>query len=96
MYQDNHDKFAQLRAIASGQVASTSNQNARNWNFEKDGDVMGTFSGFNSFTHPSFGGTAHRDGAPCRNQRISFGFFKWLVTGRDSPATSRCGGFDSD
>jgi hypothetical protein len=52
MYQDNVDKFAKLRAIASGQ---TTTPDVRFWRFETDGDVMGTISGFNSFTHPVYG-----------------------------------------
>lgn len=56
MYQNNDDKFAKLRAIASGQTtASTTAPNVRNWSFERDGDVMGTISGFNNFTHPVYG-----------------------------------------
>jgi hypothetical protein len=54
MYQDN-DKFAKLRALASGQAPETTGQNVRNWSFERDGNIMGTITGFNSFTHPSFG-----------------------------------------
>ncbi len=55
MYQDNNDKFAKLRALASGQAPETTGQNVRNWNFERDGNIMGTITGFNRFTHPSFG-----------------------------------------
>ncbi len=54
MYEDN-DKFAKLRARATGQAPETTGQNVRNWSFEKDGDMMGAITGFNSFTHPSFG-----------------------------------------
>jgi hypothetical protein len=54
MYQNNADKFARLRAIESGQTTETA-QNVRFWNFEKDGNILGTIAGFNSFEHPQFG-----------------------------------------
>jgi hypothetical protein len=45
------DKFAKLRAIESGQApASSTASNVRLWNYEKDGNVMGTIIDFNSFT----------------------------------------------
>ncbi|WP_340124191.1 hypothetical protein [Methylobacter svalbardensis] len=55
MYEDNNDKFAKLRAIESGQVSVSTAPDVRNWSFEKDGNIMGTITGFDSFTHPSFG-----------------------------------------
>ena len=59
MYQNNSDKFARLRTIESGQTTTAqnvgNNNQARNWNYEKDGNVMGTITGFNSFEHPQFG-----------------------------------------
>ncbi|MFI3217720.1 MAG: hypothetical protein QX189_01185 [Methylococcales bacterium] len=60
MYQNNADKFARLRTIESGQTTATAqnvgnNNQARNWNYEKDGNVMGTITGFDSFEHPQFG-----------------------------------------
>ncbi|TAK61871.1 hypothetical protein [Methylobacter sp.] len=55
MYQDNNDKFAKLRAIASGQATASTAPDVRFWNFERDGNIMGTITGFNSFTHPVYG-----------------------------------------
>jgi hypothetical protein len=59
MYQNNTDKFARLRTLESGQTTTAqnvgNNNQARNWNYEKDGNVMGTITGFNSFEHPQFG-----------------------------------------
>jgi hypothetical protein len=50
------DKFAKLRAIESGQVTvSSTASNVRFWNFEKDGNIMGTIIEFNSFTHQLYG-----------------------------------------
>ena len=49
-----NDKFAKLRAIESGQAASTE-QNVRFWNFERDGNLMGTIVDFNGFMHPLYG-----------------------------------------
>ncbi len=54
MFEDN-DKFAKLRALASGQAPEITAPDVRFWNFEKDGDVMGTITGFNSFTLPVYG-----------------------------------------
>jgi hypothetical protein len=53
MYQKNIDKFANLKAIESGQT--TASVEARNWSYEKDGNVMGTIIGFDSFEHPHYG-----------------------------------------
>jgi hypothetical protein len=53
MYENNFDQFVRLRAIASGQT--TVSTEARFWNFEKDGNLMGTITGFNSFEHPKYG-----------------------------------------
>ena len=59
MYQNNSDKFARLRTIESGQTTTAqnlgNNNQARNWSYEKDGNVMGTITGFDSFEHPQFG-----------------------------------------
>lgn len=60
MNQNNFDKFARLRTIASGQTTATvqdvdRNSPVRNWNYEKDGNVMGTITGFSSFEHSQFG-----------------------------------------
>jgi hypothetical protein len=50
------DKFAKLRAIESGQApASSTASNVRFWNFERDGNIMGTIIEFNSFTHQLYG-----------------------------------------
>ena len=49
------DKFAKLRAIESGQAIASTESNVRNWNFERDGNLMGTIINFNSFTHPMYG-----------------------------------------
>ena len=50
------DKFAKLRAIQSGQGTTTATeQQVRFWSFEKNGDIMGTITGFNRFTHPLYG-----------------------------------------
>ena len=45
-------KFAKLRAIASGQATAP---NVRFWSFEKDGNILGTIVGFNSFMNPMYG-----------------------------------------
>ena len=45
------DKFARLRAIASGQE-----ENVKNWNYERDGNVMGTIVEFSSLNHQTYGG----------------------------------------
>jgi hypothetical protein len=50
MCPNNIDKFANLKAIESGQT--TASVEARNWSYEKDGNVMGTIMGFDSFEHP--------------------------------------------
>lgn len=49
------DKFARLRAIANGDGNGSSDDNVRHWNFERDGDILGTIDGFHSFEHPQFG-----------------------------------------
>jgi hypothetical protein len=53
MYPNNTDPFARLRAIASGQ--HTANPPVRFWNYEKDGDILGTIIGFDSVHHPQYG-----------------------------------------
>ena len=55
MYQNNSDKFARLRTIESGQTMATTTQDLRFWSFEKDGNILGTITGFSSFEHPQFG-----------------------------------------
>lgn len=50
---DHSDKFARLRAIESGQPVDT--PAIKFWNFEQDGNVLGTIMGFNSFHHFQFG-----------------------------------------
>jgi len=55
MYENDSDKFAKLKAIASGQVTTPTGPEVRFWNFERDGHVMGTITGFNGFTHPVYG-----------------------------------------
>jgi hypothetical protein len=60
MYQNNSDKFARLSAIQAGQTTAIAqnlgnNNQARNWNYKEDGNVMGTITGFDSFEHPQFG-----------------------------------------
>jgi hypothetical protein len=45
------DKFAKLRAIESGQATASAAPNVRFWNFERDGNIMGTIIEFNSLTH---------------------------------------------
>ena len=52
MYPNNVDKFTRLKAIESGRTASAE---LRFWNFDKDGNVIGTITGFNSFEHPQYG-----------------------------------------
>ena len=49
------DKFAKLRAIESGQAIASTAPNVRFWNYEKNGNIMGTIVDFNSFPHPVFG-----------------------------------------
>ena len=49
------DKFAKLRAIESGQAIASTAPNVRFWNYEKDGNIMGTIVDFNSLPHPVFG-----------------------------------------
>jgi hypothetical protein len=49
------DKFSKLRVIQSGQATVSNEPKVRFWKFEKDGDVLGTIVGFNSFMHPAFG-----------------------------------------
>ncbi|MGZ3767105.1 MAG: hypothetical protein ACXVA2_20750 [Mucilaginibacter sp.] len=49
------DKFAKLRAIESGQAPASAAQNFRFWDFERDGNIMGTIVEFYSFTHSVYG-----------------------------------------
>jgi len=49
------DKFAKLRTIESGQAPISTAPNVRFWNYEKDGNIMGTIVDFNSFMNPVFG-----------------------------------------
>ncbi len=49
------DKFERLRAIEAGQAAPSSAQNVKFWSFERDGNIMGTITGFNSLMHPLYG-----------------------------------------
>ena len=49
------DKFSKLRAIESGQATPSTEQNVRFWNFERDGNIMGTIVEFNNFIHPMYG-----------------------------------------
>ena len=52
------DPFAHLKAIAANQNTTTTTvtQHAvRFWSYEKDGNIIGTIIGFNSFQHPQFG-----------------------------------------
>jgi hypothetical protein len=56
MYPNDHDKFARLKAIASGQNPETAaTQDIKFWSFEKDGNILGTITEFNSFVHPQYG-----------------------------------------
>lgn len=55
MYQNNTDKFARLHAIASGQTTVSTAPTARNWSYEKDGNVIGTIIDFDSFEHSQYG-----------------------------------------
>jgi hypothetical protein len=57
MYPNNHDKFARLKAIASGQQPETATtaQDIKFWSFERNGDIMGTIMGFEQLEHPQFG-----------------------------------------
>jgi hypothetical protein len=56
MIQDT-DKFASLREMSnSGNGGGNgSSSNPRFWNYETDGDVMGTIIDFNSFDNPLYG-----------------------------------------
>jgi hypothetical protein len=54
MDEYDFDKFKRLRAIQSGQTTETV-PNVRFWNFEKDGNILGTICGFNSFMYPRYG-----------------------------------------
>ncbi len=49
------DKFAKLKAIELGQAMGSTASSVRFWNFERDGNVMGTITDFNSFTHSMYG-----------------------------------------
>ena len=44
------DEFARLRAIAAGQEADV-----KKWNYERDGNIMGTIIAFGSLNHQTFG-----------------------------------------
>jgi hypothetical protein len=56
MYENNHDKFARLKAIASGQSPETAPASGiRFWSFERDGNIIGTITGFDQLEHPQFG-----------------------------------------
>ena len=44
------DEFAKLRAIAAAQEADV-----KNWNYERDGNVMGTIVDFSSMNHQTYG-----------------------------------------
>ena len=55
MHQKYQDKFANLRAIASGQVKPAQTNNVRFWDYEKDGDFIGTIMQFNQFEVPPRG-----------------------------------------
>ena len=48
------DKFANLRAIESGQAAGSTASNIRFWKYESDGNIMGTIVKFDSFIHPLY------------------------------------------
>ena len=50
-----NDKFAKLRAIESGQATVSSAPNVKYWNFERDGNLMGTIVDFNGIMHPLYG-----------------------------------------
>ncbi|OAI16456.1 hypothetical protein A1359_07330 [Methylomonas lenta] len=51
---NENDKFARLRAIASDEASESSTQDVRFWSFERDGDILGTIQGTSSFKHPRF------------------------------------------
>ena len=53
MYPNNFDKFTRLKAIESGQTKAATEP--KFWNFEKDGNIIGTITGFNSFENPLYG-----------------------------------------
>ncbi len=56
MYENNHDKFARLKAIVSDQHPETATASGiRFWSFERDGNILGTIAGFDQFEHPQFG-----------------------------------------
>lgn len=55
MNTNNNDKFARLKAIASGQLSAPTAVEVRFWNFERDGNILGTIIGFNTFQHPKYG-----------------------------------------
>ena len=44
------DEFARLRAIAAAQEADV-----KNWNYERDGNVMGTIVDFSNLNHQTYG-----------------------------------------
>ena len=44
------DKFARLRTIAAGQE-----ENVKNWNYGRDGNVMETIVEFSGFNHQTYG-----------------------------------------
>ena len=43
------DKFARLRAIASGQATTV-----KNWNYGRDGNIIGTIIEFGSLNHQTY------------------------------------------
>ena len=57
MYSNQTDPFARLKAIAANQntTTATATQTVKFWNYQQDGDIIGTIIGFNHFDHPQFG-----------------------------------------
>lgn len=52
----NNDKFARLKAIASGEIAApVLSSEIRFWTHEPHRPLMGTIVGFDSFEHPRYG-----------------------------------------
>ncbi len=51
-----NDKFSRLKAIQQNQdVQSIAGQNLIFWDYDRDGDIIGTIVEFNSFPHPKYG-----------------------------------------
>ena len=48
------DKFADLKAIESGQATPSSAQSVKFWNYERDGNIMGTITNFEQ-KHSKYG-----------------------------------------